>query len=70
MSDMSKGESARATREAQDAIVSRPQGSKSGAIAEAMRRYLSSETYDQLRKRDAERAEDGKPHRKIGRKDE
>lgn len=60
MSDMSKGESARAAHEAQDAIVSRPRGSRSGAIAEAMRRYLSSETYDQLRKRDAEKAEDEK----------
>jgi len=58
MSDISNSESAQATREAQDAIVSRPRGSKSGAIAEAMRRYLSSETYDQLRKRDRERADE------------
>jgi hypothetical protein len=60
MSDTSKGESARAGREAREAIVSRPQGSKSAAIADAMRRYLSSETYDQLRKRDVEKAEDEK----------
>jgi len=57
MSDMSKGESARAAHEAQDAIVSRPRGSSSGAIAVAMRRYLSSAAYDELRKRDAEKAQ-------------
>lgn len=63
MSDTSKDESARAAREAQDAIVSRSRGAGSGAIAEAMRRYLSSETYDQLRKRHAEMAEDAGPRR-------
>jgi hypothetical protein len=58
MSGTSKGESRRPAQEAQDAIVARSGGSRSGAIAEAMRRYLSSESYDQLRKRDAEHAED------------
>ena len=58
MSESSKGETVHQAQEARDAIVSRPGGSRSGAIAEAMRRYLSAERYDQLRKRDAERAED------------
>jgi hypothetical protein len=58
MAEMSKGETARAGSEARDAIASRPQGSRSAAIAAAMRRYLSSETYDQQRKHDAENAED------------
>jgi hypothetical protein len=56
MSETSKGDPR--VREAQDAIASRSRGSTSAAIAGAMRRYLSSETYDQLRKRNAERAED------------
>lgn len=63
MSDTSRGGSTRAAPEAQDAIASRPRGSRSGAVAEAMRRYLSSETYDQLRRGGAEKVEDEKPRR-------
>ena len=67
MTDTSRGEALRATHEARDAIVSRPRGSRSGAIAEAMRRYLSSESYDQLRKRQAEQAEDEEKDSGAGR---
>ena len=63
MSDTSRGESARAAREAQDAVVSRPRGPRSAAIVDAMRRYLSSETYSELRKSKAESAEGEKPGR-------
>jgi hypothetical protein len=63
MSDRQRGESARAAHEAQDAIVSRPRGSKTAAIADAMRRYLGAETYDEHRKHAAETAEDETPSR-------
>jgi hypothetical protein len=57
MSDRSNRESASAAREAQDAIVSRPRGSKAGAVAEALRRYLGAETYDEHRRSKADKAE-------------
>jgi len=55
MSDATERESAQAASEAQDAIVSRPRGAKTGAIAEALRRCLSAETYDEHRKSTAEK---------------
>jgi hypothetical protein len=57
MSKPSK-EAARAAREAQDVIVTQPRGSKSLAIDEALRRFLSAETYGEQRKHEAESAED------------
>jgi hypothetical protein len=59
MSDTSKGEAARAAREAQDAIVSRPRGSKGSAIDAALRRYLSAETYDEHRRAESDLPESG-----------
>ena len=50
-------EAAQAGREAREAIAKRPRGAKSGAIAEALRRYLSAETYDELRRKKAESGE-------------
>lgn len=58
MSDTTNAENARTAREAQDAIVSRPRGSSGGAIDAAMRRYLSAEQYDELRKHREESVED------------
>lgn len=63
MNDSSSSESAQAAREARDAVVSRPRGSKAGALADAMRRYLGAETYDALRKSRAEKDEDETPER-------
>lgn len=56
----SSGESARAEREARDAVVSRPRGSKSGAIEAALRRYLSAATYEEHRKNRRETNDDEK----------
>jgi hypothetical protein len=66
MSDISKGEAHRAAREALDGITPRPRGSRSGAIAGALRRYLSAETYEQRRRRKAERDEERKGGRNEG----
>ncbi|MGC4112070.1 MAG: hypothetical protein QM747_16975 [Nocardioides sp.] len=54
MGDTSRSESQQAGREARDAVVGRPRGSKSDAIADAMRRYLGAESYQEQRKHDTD----------------
>ena len=51
-------EAEQAAREARDAIVDRPSGSKSGAVTQGLMRYLSAEAYDELRRKKAESGED------------
>ncbi|WP_374455634.1 hypothetical protein [Nocardioides sp.] len=48
MSEMSKAESMRAAREAQDHVVSSPRTSSTSAVEAAMERYLSAEQYHEL----------------------
>lgn len=55
MNDMSNVENARAAREARESVVSARPRSSGAAIAAAMRRYLRSEQYHELR------AEEGPP---------
>jgi hypothetical protein len=56
MNGTGKGESERASREARDAVVSRPPGSKGRGKNEALRRYLTAETAQELKRlrKDAE----------------
>jgi hypothetical protein len=58
MNATTHGESARAVREAKDAVVSRPRGSQGPAIDDALRRYLGAETYEEQLKHDSD-SDDG-----------
>jgi hypothetical protein len=61
MNDTSSAESARTSKEARDAIVSRPRGSRGSALDEALRRYLTAETADELKRLEQD-SEEEKPH--------
>ena len=49
MSDMSRLDKERASRDARDSVASSPRSPTAEAIAAAMRRYLSAERYHELR---------------------
>ena len=61
MSDTSSHEAAQAASEAQDAIVTRPRGSRAHSIDAALRRYLSAERYDELHRLEQDTDRDVKP---------